>query len=236
MYKNRKRKKIVEPNSPIEYDNDLPIVGFNNTTQNSTTQNNTTQNNTTQTYSKEITNENNLTNEEKEYEMLNRRLINLKNEHENLLIRIVGVSDELLRDQLQTDCMMLEDAISLLLTNIKDAEYNIMCGIIYAIKIDHISFYQQQFIESDPITCVEKTNNINIISEIKKRRMRIPTSLSQKRELCIIANEMNIKIILVDYEGFYLDYIGKGTSMIKLICNCFKRFKQDPTSAVYLMD
>ena len=39
--------------------------------------------------------------------------------------------------------------------------------------------------------------------------MRPITSLEQKRELCILMNEMHIQLKLIDYEGKPVDVIGK---------------------------
>jgi hypothetical protein len=99
---------------------------------------------------------------------------------------------------------------------------------------EHTQFYKAQFTKSDIVTCLEKTNSIEIKQLASKHRMRLPTSLAQKRELCLIADMLNKKIILLDYEGYYLDSIGRGASDMYLYCLCFSRFDEDITDSTAL--
>jgi hypothetical protein len=170
-----------------------------------------------------------------EYKTLCDQLSKLEKELENLLLRIVGVTDYILLEQLQQDCIDIENTILVTKASCKELEQVIALKISEDIKNSHIEFYSKQFKISDPITCLEKTNNITLRDFIKNKRLRLPENITQKRELCIIANDLNKKIVLLDYEGNIIDYIGKGIDEIKLYCKCFLRFNQEPADTIYLL-
>lgn len=169
------------------------------------------------------------------YKILCEQLYKLEREHENLLLRIVGVTDYILLEQLQQDCINIENAILVTKASCKELEQVMLLKILEDIKNSHMQFYSKQFKISDPITCLEKTNNITLRDFIKNKRLRLPENIKQKRELCIIANELNKKIVLLDYESSIIDYIGKGIEEIKLYCKCFSRFNQEPEDTMYLL-
>lgn len=172
--------------------------------------------------------------EKTEYDIAIHNLRSLKNEHERLLTRIVGVTDVILSEQLQEECVDLEANISIAETKICDIEKKDLCSLFDEIKNEHIQFYKTQWILADPILCLEKTNNIQLFDVLKKHRLRIPSNMNQRRELCLIANELDYRITLLDYEGFQIDHIGKGTFNLYLHCNCFHRFDQTEfDSAMY---
>jgi hypothetical protein len=93
--------------------------------------------------------------------------------------------------------------------------------------------YEKQFIKSDIITCIEKTNNINLQDIIKKLRLRNPADITQRKELCILLNSIDKNLTLLDYEGIYIDNIGKGSTELKLYCGCFTRFNESICCTVY---
>ena len=92
------------------------------------------------------------------------------------------------------------------------------------LKKDLYDFYEKQFIRADMITCIEKTNNVDLRSIIKKMRIRAPVDLTQRKELCILLDAINKQLIVLDYEGVIIDTIGKEATTIKIYCNCFTRF------------
>lgn len=169
-----------------------------------------------------------------EYNKLKNKLYKLEKEHENLLLRIVGVTDSLLRDQLRQDFIDVENNIKELNLEINNIKQIVMIEIAEDIKQDHLLFYNNQFVNDDPITCIEKTNNICLREIIIKKRMRIPPDITYRREVCLIANEINKKIVLLDYESNVIDYIGKGDGEIKLYCSCFLRFNQTPKLTMHI--
>lgn len=132
----------------------------------------------------------------------------LHNMHSALICRISGISDYILQEQLSTECVSLEEQLSIAQARFNEAERLLVDTLISDWYGDYLEFYRVQFIESDPITCMEKTNNINIVSDINKHRLRIPTSLKNRREICLISSFLKKKIILLDYEGKEIDSIG----------------------------
>ena len=246
---------------------------------------------------------------------MNIQLKKLYKEHEALLLRFVGVSDPLLKEQLGDDLVNLENEIALLEVSIKETEKNetvyksdesdtemlpeISCDdwneyieptyanepsnpnhnntnesnntnkptqpnhnninkptqsnanneskyteddwltdeerkiLMEKTKKELKEFYEKQFIKSDIITCIEKTNNMNLQDIIKKLRLRKPLDITQRKELCILLNSIDKKLILLDYEGSYIDTIGKGSTELKIYCGCFIKFNESINYTVY---
>ena len=197
------------------------------------------------------------------------KLSKLRAEHEALLMRFVGVSDPLLKEQLGDDLVNLENEISILEVSIMAAEQEISkiedeqdteiipdithdewnAGPIDdtnswataeelkmhadTLKKDLREFYEKQFIPADIITCIEKTNNIDLHSIIKKMRIRPPADLTQRKELCVLLDAINRQLIVLDYEGVIIETIGKDAPPIKLYCGCFTRFDESSNNTVY---
>jgi hypothetical protein len=229
---------------------------------------------------------------------MNAKLSKLRSEHEALLMRFVGVSDPLLKEQLGDDLVNLENEISILEVTIKQSEREeeqkkqlereeeqkkqlereeeqkkqrdqeereteIIPDITHdewdnkeqtdndksddlnwttaeeiklqadKLKKDLYNFYEKQFIPADIITCIEKTNNVDLRSIIKKMRIRIPADLTQRKELCNLLDAINKQLIVLDYESVIIDTIGKEAPPIKIYCNCFTRFGEISYNTVY---
>ena len=80
--------------------------------------------------------------EKTEYDIAIHNLRSLKNEHERLLTRIVGVTDMVLSEQLQEECIDLEANISIAETKICDIEKKDLCSLFDEIKNEHTQFYK----------------------------------------------------------------------------------------------
>jgi hypothetical protein len=165
-----------------------------------------------------------LTEKSKQLQQYQNKLAKLNDDLNNLMSRIAGVTDDVLKEQLSEDFINLDTQISMTKIMIEDTTNQYTSLLFERHTAEHRSFYADQFVNTDIITCLEKTNNVEIRNSIKKLRLRPPATLKQKRELCLIANAFNVTIHLVDYEGLYLDYIGKGSNIWLLYCNIFSRF------------
>lgn len=144
-------------------------------------------------------------------------LTEVKQLHDTLICRISGVSDLVLREQLSDEYMNLEEKLSILQAKYDEAEKLYIDYIVSEWYDEFVSFYKNQYIEDTMITCMEKTNKIQLTEFLNKNRMRIPTSLKNKRELCMIANTIKKKINIVDFTGVVLDTIGAANTIDNLI-------------------
>ena len=168
---------------------------------------------------------------EQQCNTLENELKKMQNEHDNIIMRIVGVSDETLKEQLGIDYVNLANKMNLTEAILNNARSEFLAA---KLNQEHDSYYINMFNDADPITCLEKTNEINIREILQKKKIREPKSIEQKRELCFIANDLNSKIILIDHESNFIDYIGKGERELKLYCRCFKKYGDIPKTCMYL--
>jgi hypothetical protein len=142
------------------------------------------------------------------------KLAKLNEDHNNLLMRIVGVTDDVLREQLGEEYVIISDKLNTqqALVTSTEAEYIAMLTLEW--WSEYIDFYQRQGKQDSLLRCIEKTNhleNSSLVEELKMYRLREPTSLKHKRELCIVANTLNKKIKVMGLgDTDEIDTIGKG--------------------------
>jgi hypothetical protein len=162
----------------------------------------------------------------------------LQEKYKNLIIRISGVTDDVLKEQLQEECVMLEERIQIEASKIqatvdaiKQVEIQKFEEFLLTFVSDHKEFYRTQFIkEEDLVLALEITNNKrNLSNMFKQNRLRAPTKLSQRKELLYIANTLNWFITVCDMESLPVDTIGvkKDDSInIKIYVDAFSRWDE----------
>jgi phosphoribulokinase len=134
-------------------------------------------------------------------------------EYNNLLMRIVGVTDSVLKEQLVYDYESISNRLAVQQAILTSAEADYLNSIVSNWYTDYMNFYRKQFVPADLIYCIEKTNKLPIGSlavAISKQRLRMPTDLNCKRELCMLANTLNKKIKVLGIDGEVIDEIGRG--------------------------
>jgi hypothetical protein len=160
-------------------------------------------------------------------ELLEKRLVKLNEEKNNLILRICGLSDEILQEQAADEYSMLEQRIIQTEKEYADAQVN---EKVVSMIRDHTHYYENMFKkEPDVITALEITNDIDLRSLIKQHRLRAPTTLADRRLLVILANTLKIKITIVDMESVVLDVVPNVdvTYMmhLRLYVNCISRWQ-----------
>lgn len=145
-----------------------------------------------------------------EYELAYTNYSKLFEAHTTALIQAISVSDEVSKEIFQEVYLDVESKLQMAEANYKSLEPQLLAVIADELFAEYLNFYANQFIECS-IEDAFLTNNLDLQGLTKKYRMRPITSLEQKRELCILMNEMRIQLKLIDYEGRLVDTIGKFT-------------------------
>lgn len=131
----------------------------------------------------------------------------LYEEQNNLLSRIAGVSDLVLKEQLMEEFQILE-------SKIKHEEEEALNDLMLDVYAEHLNVYENKFVKEQDFTkCLFNTNN-SLENELKNHRVRLPKSLNDRRGLLTIANCLNKLVRVIDLEGVVLDKIGKINSKV----------------------
>jgi hypothetical protein len=142
----------------------------------------------------------------------------------NILIRLVGVTDVLLLEQLRDD---YQNSVSYIAA--KEAEY--YKKLLVTIKERFIKNYKGHFLPIDNIIShLDKTYNTQLTDDIKKYRLREPKDIHDRRNLLLIANTLNVTFVVKDLEGYILDTIGKHKMQYEITVDLMKRFSSDDYS------
>ena len=148
---------------------------------------------------------------ENQLDNLRLKIDKLIHERNSLLLRICGVSDELLSIQLRNDYKILEESINNNENKYLHVQFSLMAQ-------EHIDFYTKQFtIENNIIKAIELTNPLvyqtdELLCKVQKIKLRIPNKLSERRLFTILANSINKRIKILDMESKVLDEIGNYTA------------------------
>jgi hypothetical protein len=132
--------------------------------------------------------------------------------HNTLLCRISGVTDLVLQEQLSEEYVIIEEKLSVAQAKFNEAERLLVESLLSDWYGDYLEFYRNQFVNEEPIKCIEKTNNVSILDTAIKMRLRVPTSMKNKRELHLIATTLKKKIKIFSYDGIEIDCIGLNST------------------------
>ena len=140
----------------------------------------------------------------------------LQEKHNELLIRLVSVSDVVLRESLQDEY----DDLSVKMAEVKDVRDKAFTNFAKELANELLNDLELLYLSGK-----KKTDLQSLTKTLKiAPRLKIPASVKNRRELCFIANELKLSICLVDYEGIVYDIIGKHTEKtINLFVSGFSR-------------
>ena len=141
----------------------------------------------------------------------------LYQQQNDLVQRIAGLTDYILKEQVQEEFVMLEEKIAKIREQVETRSLH---EKLVEICKEHVAYYKTQFIlEKNMVTAIEKTNNIDLTLLLNKHRLRIPKGLNNRRDLCIMANALKKVVVVKDLEGIIIDQIGnweKNDSLVDL--------------------
>jgi hypothetical protein len=133
-------------------------------------------------------------------------LINIRRLHENynsILVRIVSVSNSVVREQLKEEHDMIHDSIVHANNEFIHIRFKYM---VY----EHKKQYLSLIIPTDFVNSIYDSHNnvVDICKMSKINRVRQPCSLNDRRKLLIFCQVLNVLILVKDVEGIVVDYIG----------------------------
>lgn len=151
----------------------------------------------------------NISEDEIFYNELSEKLNKLKSEEIELLKRITGITQYVLKEQLADEYTDLSNNI--LITEQQLTQFNQMLldKIFSEMYNDLFTYYSLQFKKNNNlITSIELTNNTSIQSNILANRLRIPKDITDRRTLIILLNFLNCSLVVKNLENITLDIIG----------------------------
>lgn len=135
----------------------------------------------------------------------------INEQHNTLLCRLVGVSDDILREQLTEEYQLLLAKLNEIAEIKKTLEQQYLDSLTSEWVTENKQLHANKYIEDTLIVCIELNNNINLQRRLRDMRLRIPASLESKRELFQIAKEFNKKIKVLDFQGNEINSFGSGS-------------------------
>jgi hypothetical protein len=141
----------------------------------------------------------------------------LTHRHNDLLLRVINVTDDVLQEQLREEYLTLEEKLKISELELSEFKKIYMAEYIKDWALEVEKFYEYHFVESSLANELAR-QGLNIDLETKKLRMRPIGSLRQSRELCMLLNTLNKKIIVLNYLGNVVETIGKGCDVLKIHC------------------
>lgn len=150
--------------------------------------------------------------------------LNINTEHNDLLCRLVGVSDTVLLDQLTEEYQEILTKLNDAEACLKNIEKQYMSFLIESWIEENKLFYSNQFIEDELIVCLEINNRVTLQKKLNDLRIRIPKDLCAKRELNILAKEFKKKIKVLDFQCNEVDTYGTHPDEWILYTNNLKTY------------
>lgn len=142
------------------------------------------------------------------YESSYDRYERLLNEHNTSLIQTISVSDEVSKEIFLEDYLRIQNELQIAEANVKSLEKSFLHEMGNELFSEYLNFYARQYINCSIYEAFNR-NNVDLLELLNKYKMRPIQSLTQKRELCLLMNEIKRHIELIDYEGNIIDTIGK---------------------------
>jgi hypothetical protein len=142
--------------------------------------------------------------------------------HNNILIRIVGVTDDVLREQLQEEYGQYHERLELagIAVKVNYIKY------IKVLSLDWLEELRAMYLTGTKLvdlTEALQSNGIDIVAVCSRMRFRLINSINQRRELTMFLNNLDLQINIVDLESISIDHIGIGKTIIQLRRPYFSR-------------
>lgn len=139
--------------------------------------------------------------------------------HNQTLLRVISVTDFALRETLQDEYVIICEKLATSESKYKSMEPEYIKLLSADLLKEFTEFYERQFV-SDSLQNILNNQGVDLLVLANKLRMRPITNLEQKRELCILLNDLHRQLKIVDYQGMQIDIIGKYKDPNPLIVRC----------------
>lgn len=150
--------------------------------------------------------------------------------HNDLLVRSVSVTDEVLREQCQAEYLECCERIAETESLLKQAEKLYLAELTEMWFSEFLAFYATHHKPSTLADSFAK-HNFDITAHTTKLRMRPIVDLKQKREIYTLLNSIDRQLRIVDYQGVEIETWGKSTDLnplvIRLGCIVLERDYQE---------
>ncbi len=154
-----------------------------------------------------------------EYTTEYEKYLTILEKHNQLMVRLICVTDETLREMLHEEYMDAVQQLSMAEITYKKLEPAYLKHIGGELLSEFMSFYDRQF-EPDTMDNIIKLQGFNLSEYVKFNRMRPIYALDQKRELTILLNDLHKQLKIIDYHGNVVDVYGKYTDTNPFIIRC----------------
>lgn len=132
----------------------------------------------------------------------------LQVEHDELLIRIAGLSDNVLKEQAVENYQILCNKLAT--QNSLYSHY-----LMERMSHDHKEQYYNKFTQiNNFINAFTMVNNLST-TILEDNRLRAPKNIMDRRSMLIISQVLNCQIIIKDLESEIIDEIGAATDSTK---------------------
>ena len=148
--------------------------------------------------------------------LLEHKYQNAIKEQNELLIKIVSVTGAVVKQQLQEEYMCMLDKLDDIAIEKQYAEAEYFKISTADWLAEFTAFYAYHFEETNLVTALLK-QGIDLSILEKKYKLRPIKCISQKRELCMLMNEIKRQIKIVDYCNTPIDTIGKHEDKYPII-------------------
>jgi hypothetical protein len=154
-----------------------------------------------------------------QYELKQMKYTKLMDKHNQLLTRVISVTDEVLREQLQDEYLQIADELATCENEYKSMESQYSKYLGQLLMSEFAEFYANNFIDST-LSDILIDQGLNLLTITKQLRMRTIDNLTQKRELCLLLNTIRAHIRIIDYCNSTYDIIGKQDNSKEYIVRC----------------
>jgi hypothetical protein len=154
--------------------------------------------------------------------------------HNTILGRIVGVSDIVLKEQLQQEYSRYYENLELAEIAVKTSNMNYIKFMSIGWLAELRSIYLMGTVQVDFIEAL-LFNGIDIVALCNKLKCRPINNTQQKRELTLLLNNLDLQLHIIDLEFITIDRMGIGSNIIRLRRPCFSRVKECDTNNSFLI-
>ncbi len=145
--------------------------------------------------------------------------------HNAILGRIAGVSDIVLKEQLQQEYNRYYENLELAEIAVKTSNMNYIKFMSNDWLEELRGVYLTGTVQVDFVEAL-LFNEINITAICNKLKCRPINNIHQKRELTLLLNNLNLQLHIVDLEFVTIDRMGIGSKIIQLRRPYFSRLAE----------
>lgn len=142
----------------------------------------------------------------------------LNSEFNRTMVRMISVTDMVLQSQLQEEHIFIAGQLN--------EEMNKCYNTLFQdIVIDHKKQYHDHIKEvSFMNSLIYSDSKKKVLMDFNTMRIRIPTSIRDRRLILIICRALDYTIHIHDLEGYVVDIIGNGSIDLSTYISMFSRF------------